>query len=82
MPNDLPPSTRAASDTIEITLNGQTKTVAAALPVDRLIAAVVPASAAGVAIAVNDAVVPRARWPQHRLQPHDVVEIVHAVRGG
>jgi sulfur carrier protein len=36
----------------------------------------------GVAVAVNDEVVPRARWKEHRLAPGDSVEIVSAVQGG
>jgi sulfur carrier protein len=56
--------------------------VRAALSLDGLIAELAPASTHGMAVAVNEAVVPRARWPQCRLAAHDVVEIVRAVRGG
>ena len=63
-------------------LNGTARTVRAALSLDGLIAELQPASTQGVAVAVNDAVVPRARWPEHCLKAHDVVEIVRAVRGG
>ena len=36
----------------------------------------------GVAVAVNDAVVPRGEWSRHPLSDGDVVEIVTAVQGG
>jgi sulfur carrier protein len=36
----------------------------------------------GIAIAVNDAVVPRSRWEAHSLKEGDRVEIVRAVQGG
>jgi len=36
----------------------------------------------GVAVAINDAVVPRARWSQTTLGEGDTVEIIHAVQGG
>jgi sulfur carrier protein len=36
----------------------------------------------GVAVALNDAVVPRPQWPQARLQPGDRVEIIRVVGGG
>lgn len=36
----------------------------------------------GVAVAVNDMVVPRSAWAEHRLQPDDRVEVVGAVQGG
>lgn len=36
----------------------------------------------GIAVAVNDEVVPRADWARHRLAVGDTVEIVTAVQGG
>jgi sulfur carrier protein len=36
----------------------------------------------GVAVAINDAVVPRQQWPEARLQPGDRVEIIRVVGGG
>jgi sulfur carrier protein len=56
--------------------------VRAALSLDRLIDELMPASTQGLAVAVNDAVVPRAQWPQRHLAARDVVEIVRAARGG
>ncbi|GBC84972.1 Sulfur carrier protein ThiS [bacterium HR11] len=38
--------------------------------------------AVGIAVAVNNEVVPRARWSETVLQDGDVVEIVRAVAGG
>ncbi|HKQ62281.1 MAG TPA: sulfur carrier protein ThiS [Candidatus Polarisedimenticolaceae bacterium] len=37
---------------------------------------------AGIAVAVNGAVVPRDRWAAHALRAGDAVEIVGAVQGG
>jgi sulfur carrier protein len=36
----------------------------------------------GVAVAVNDAVVPRAAWPAHALADGDRVLIIQATQGG
>jgi sulfur carrier protein len=36
----------------------------------------------GIAVAVNDEVVPRGRWPSRRLHDRDRVEILTAVQGG
>ena len=36
----------------------------------------------GVAVAVNETVVPRREWASRRLENGDVVEIIHAVQGG
>lgn len=38
--------------------------------------------ATGVAVAVNDTVVPRQKWAATTLQEQDKVEIIHAVQGG
>ena len=42
----------------------------------------IAANAAGVAVAVNDTVVPRREWASRKLDHGDVVEIIHAVQGG
>jgi sulfur carrier protein len=39
-------------------------------------------AAEGIAVAVNDAVVPRGRWAATALGAGDSVEIIHAVQGG
>ncbi len=36
----------------------------------------------GLAVAVNDAVVPRADWPTHAVRPHDRITIIRATQGG
>ena len=42
----------------------------------------ISATTAGVAVAVNEAIVPRARWEAAQLRPGDRIEIVRAVQGG
>lgn len=36
----------------------------------------------GVAVAVNEAVVPRRQWPDLHLHDGDTIEVIHAVQGG
>ena len=36
----------------------------------------------GLAVAVNDAVVPRAEWPTRAVQPQDRITIIRATQGG
>lgn len=36
----------------------------------------------GVAVAVNDAVVPRAEWSTRAVQPQDRITIIRATQGG
>ena len=40
------------------------------------------ADTAGVAIAVNETIIPRSAWPVHALHNGDRVEVVGAVQGG
>lgn len=40
------------------------------------------APSSGVAVAVDGAVVPRARWPRTTLRPGATVEVLTAVQGG
>ncbi len=41
-----------------------------------------PEEGRGIAIAINDVVVPKSRWPEHELREGDRVEIVRATQGG
>jgi sulfur carrier protein len=38
--------------------------------------------ATGVAVAMNDVVVPKRDWATRRLEDGDTVEVIHAVQGG
>ncbi|GGF06281.1 thiamine biosynthesis protein ThiS [Aliidongia dinghuensis] len=42
----------------------------------------IPAEARGVAVALNGAVVPRARWAEATLAAGDRVEVIRAMQGG
>ena len=39
-------------------------------------------SSRGLAVAVNDTVVPRAEWDAHPLQPNDRLTLIRATQGG
>ena len=66
---------------IEITLNGEPKTLPASLSVTQLLETC-QMDPRKVAVEVNREVVPKAQHPQHRLQAGDAVEIVTLVGGG
>lgn len=36
----------------------------------------------GIAVAVNDTVIPRRNWPTHKLEEGDNVEVITAMQGG
>ena len=68
---------------MEVVINGKTcevgeaRTLAQALERAR-----VATDRGGIAVAVNDEVVPRSRWVDLALKSHDRIEVIHAVQGG
>ncbi|WP_342120698.1 sulfur carrier protein ThiS [Pseudoduganella sp. OTU4001] len=66
---------------MEIELNGAPHKVPPCQTLDALIAAL-QLEGQALALAVNRQVVPRQRWPQVALAPHDKVDIVRAIGGG
>jgi sulfur carrier protein len=67
---------------LEIRVNGQDTSVAAATIAELLAAQVVDVGRRGVAVALNGSVVPRSAWGETALRPGDSVEIVRAMQGG
>jgi sulfur carrier protein len=66
-----------------ITINGETRAIdAGATIADVVRSAGVDDDASGMAVAVNETVVPRGEWSTRRLAAGDVIEIIHAVQGG
>lgn len=64
-----------------VSVNGDPRDIPADLTLDRLVATLTGAPS-GVAAAVNDTVVPRARWAGLRLDEGDRIEVLTAVQGG
>jgi sulfur carrier protein len=67
---------------VAVLLNGTTHRLPSPTIAHALDALGIPAEASHVAIAHNDAVVPRTRWHSVVLQEHDRLEIITAVAGG
>lgn len=67
--------------TIQVTVNGEPREVAAGTSVGQAVAAITDL-ATGVAAAVNGEIVPRRSWDGTRLRGGDRVEVVTAVQGG
>jgi sulfur carrier protein len=66
---------------ITLVLNGSTADVEPGSTVAMLVATLAP-EARGVAVAVNEAVVPRGEWTDTQLCPGDRVEVLRAAQGG
>lgn len=66
---------------MEIIVNGSKRTVPAEYTAAQLVAAL-DLGERRIAMEVNEEIVPRSRYPQHRFAQGDRIEIVHAVGGG
>jgi sulfur carrier protein len=66
---------------MRVTINGQARELPGGATVAAAVALVTDAER-GVAVAVNDEVVPRAAWTTTPVQDADRVEILTAVQGG
>jgi sulfur carrier protein len=67
---------------MDISLNGAPHSFDGDSLVELLSAQAIDRSKPGVAVAINDAIVPRAEWAAVSLHPGDVVEIVRPHSGG
>ena len=66
-----------------LTVNGSPRELDEASAVADLVeASLGDRAASGIAVAVNQTVVPHSAWAEHRLQPGDCVDLVTAVHGG
>jgi sulfur carrier protein len=74
-------SSAAPTPPVSVSVNGESREFAAATTLDAVVAALTPAPS-GVAAAVNETVVPRARWSGTPLRDGDRVEVLTAVQGG
>lgn len=66
---------------MQIQLNGDTYTLDDQPSIADLIAEL-DRDTDGLAVAVNDDVVPKTEWDDHILEPGDLVEVIQAVQGG
>jgi sulfur carrier protein len=66
---------------IAVLVNGSATDVAPGSTVATLVSALGP-DPRGVAVAVNETVVPRRAWPRTSLRPGDRVEVLRAAQGG
>ena len=67
---------------MNVEVNGVTEAAAGVSVLDLLVGKGIDPAARGTAVALNDAVLPRARWAERRLEAGDRVEIVRPFQGG
>ncbi|MES2132961.1 MAG: sulfur carrier protein ThiS [Bacteroidota bacterium] len=67
---------------MEIFINNQQHTVSENTSLQTLVNAQLGDKQKGVAVAINDAVIPKSNWENHFLQSNDVILIIKATQGG
>lgn len=67
---------------MEIILNNQTKEIGSQLSLQYLLNDWIGEKQKGIAVAVNDTVIPKAKWEQYFLNEKDNVIIIKATQGG
>ena len=67
---------------MEIILNNKTENFQEQCSVQQLLDEIMPGKQKGIAVAVNQAVVPKAQWGNFLLKENDNVLIIKATQGG
>ncbi len=67
---------------MEITINRKVQTIPEDYSVEQLLSQLVPENTRGIAVAVNQTIVPRGSWSSHKIQSNDDVMIIKATQGG
>jgi len=68
---------------MELVINGKREqTEDARTLVQVLVRLAVEMDQGGIAVAVNDKVIPKSQWSEHPMNDGDRIEVIHAVQGG
>jgi sulfur carrier protein len=67
---------------MEITINQSITEIPERSSVEDLLASLFTVSSKGVAVAINQAVVPKSKWPVHIISPNDKITLIKATQGG
>lgn len=67
---------------MEISINNQPTAVSDGSTVGQIVIGTLKLNPAGMAIAINDKVVPKAKWDTTTLQPSDRMLVIKASKGG
>ncbi len=67
---------------MEITINQQSTEIPEGSSVDKLLSSFFPVSTRGIAVAVNQNIIPRITWSEHILNPDDKITLIKATQGG
>lgn len=77
-----PPQIPSTGTPVKVRVNDKSHQVADTTTLTQLLAELGLNASQGVAVAINDAVVPRSAWLTHRLADGDQVLVIQATQGG
>ena len=67
---------------MNINFNNQQKQIPSETALQLILIDFIGAKQKGIAVAINDTVIPKLRWAEHMLQPDDNVLVITATQGG
>lgn len=67
---------------MEVTVNQKTYQINSGCNIQYLFTDVLHQNSSGLAIAINQTIIPKAQWSEHQLQPNDQIIIIKATQGG
>ena len=67
---------------MEISINQQRTEIPERSSIEELLSSLFADSSKGIAIAINQAIIPKKEWPLHILNPNDKITLIKATQGG
>lgn len=67
---------------MEITINQENHSLKEACSIEQMLHEVLKATPKGIAVAINQIIVPKAKWPAYPLKDGDQVMLIKATQGG
>jgi sulfur carrier protein len=67
---------------MEVTINNQNYLLNEACSIEQMLALVIASETDGLAIAVNQTIIPKTDWPKRELQSGDRITVIKATQGG
>jgi sulfur carrier protein len=67
---------------MEISINQQRTEIPERSSVEQLLSSLFADSTKGIAIAINQTIIPKTKWPVHILNPDDKITLIKATQGG
>ncbi|TDO24464.1 sulfur carrier protein ThiS [Pedobacter duraquae] len=67
---------------MEITVNHQTYQVTDVCSIEQMLNVVLPLSQSGIAVAINEVIIPKKSWSSELIKSNDQILIIRATQGG